>query len=89
MQIICNSIPGITLHVYGIYDSNYRRKIEKFISEAQIADNVYLNDVLLPLEQIYSQIQTMDLGIVPYLSDHFMNIALSTKCLNILLRGYQ
>jgi glycosyltransferase involved in cell wall biosynthesis len=86
MQIICNSIPGSTLHVYGIYDSNYRRKIEKFISEAQIADNVYLNDVL-PLEQIYSQIQTMDLGIVPYLSDHFMNIALSTKMFEYIASG--
>jgi len=86
MKIISSSIPNSTLHIYGFYDTNYRKKIEKFISEAQLTSNVHLNGVL-PLEQIYSQIQTMNLGIVPYLSDHFMNIALSTKMFEYIASG--
>lgn len=86
MKTICEKIPNSSLHIYGFYDPGYRKKIEACISDSKLEKHIHLNDVV-PLEQIYSQILTMDLGIVPYLSDNFMNIALSTKMFEYIASG--
>lgn len=86
MNLICKEIPNSSLHIYGFYDPGYRKKIEQYISDVKLEKNVHLNEVV-PLEQIYSQILSMDLGIVPYLSDNFMNIALSTKMFEYIASG--
>lgn len=86
MKIINEHIPNSTLTIFGFYDPAYRKKIEKYIADEKISKNIHLYEVL-PLEKIYSQILNMDLGIVPYLSDSFMNIALSTKMFEYIASG--
>ena len=86
MKNICKQIPGSTLHIFGFFDPGYRKKIEDYIKQSKLNENVHLYDPM-NLEEIYKQILTMDLGVVPYLSDNFMNLALSTKTFEYIAAG--
>jgi glycosyltransferase involved in cell wall biosynthesis len=86
MCIICNYIPFSEFHIYGWYDPEYRKKIEEKVVKNRISGNVFLHGIV-SLQEIYQQILTMDMGIVPYLNDHFMNIALSTKMFEYIASG--
>ena len=78
MQYIKNKIPGSTLTIYGGYDNSYKLYLEEQIKELGLEDNVYLMG-FHPLEEIYGFIRESDFGLVPYLDNLYMNLALSTK----------
>jgi glycosyltransferase involved in cell wall biosynthesis len=86
MVKIIKLIPGSILHVFGYYDSAYMKEMIDFINKNGISGAVAFNKAL-PLEEIYENILQMDIGIVPYLSDNFMNKALSTKSFEYIAAG--
>jgi glycosyltransferase involved in cell wall biosynthesis len=72
------TIPEAQLRIYGKYDPTYRRELENLIAQFGLQDRVRLCG-FLHQEEIVKIIESSDLGIVPYLSDPFMDLALSTK----------
>jgi glycosyltransferase involved in cell wall biosynthesis len=86
MRTICNYIPCSELHIYGWYDPIYKKRIEEMVKKTRLAGNVILHG-LANLQEIYQEILTMDIGIVPYLNNNFMNIALSTKTFEYVASG--
>ncbi len=78
MQYINNRIPGSTLTIYGGYDTSYKIYLEEQIKELNLEDNVHLMG-FHTLEEIYGFIKESDFGVVPYLNNTYMNLALSTK----------
>lgn len=83
---IQDRIPGTTLQVYGRHYSEYRAKLEKLIVELNLQGKVTLGG-LQSHETICELIRSSDIGIVPYQSDDFMNIALSTKMFEYAASG--
>ena len=71
-------MPGTQLHIYGKYDPTYRAELEEMIARLKLENQVILNGFLRQ-EDIVEVIENSDLGVVPYLSDPFMDLALSTK----------
>ncbi|NIR51873.1 glycosyltransferase family 4 protein [candidate division KSB1 bacterium] len=71
-------IPNTTLYVYGKYDPSYRRQLEARIAKLNLSHRIVFGD-WLSLEEVSQAINQADMGIVPYESDAFMNLALSTK----------
>lgn len=78
IKILSHDFPKIQFFVYGKYDPQYKNELLELISKNELSNNVSLNGYL-SLEKIVNVIQNADMGIVPYLSDGFMDIALSTK----------
>ncbi|MHC4525801.1 MAG: glycosyltransferase, partial [Planctomycetota bacterium] len=83
---IQDRIPGTTLQIYGRHYSEYRAKLEMLILELGLSDKVTLGG-LQPHKKICELIRSSDIGIVPYQSDDFMNIALSTKMFEYAASG--
>jgi glycosyltransferase involved in cell wall biosynthesis len=79
-------IPETVLHIYGKYDPNYRRELEEQIERLCLSDRVVLGGYR-SLEEIREIICRSDIGIVPYLSDAFMSLALSTKTFEYVAMG--
>ncbi|MQY78711.1 MAG: glycosyltransferase, partial [Bacteroidetes bacterium] len=73
-----DTIPETTLEIYGKYDDSYREELYEKINSLGINDHIILGGYL-SLEEISLKIEHSHIGIVPYLSDPFMNLALSTK----------
>lgn len=86
MSCVINKIPDSTLHIFGSFEPVYLRKIEECIKIEKLDNSVKLFN-RIPLEDIYKEILTMDLGVVPYLCDNFMNLALSTKTFEYIAAG--
>ena len=78
IHLLQNSLPNAQLFVYGKYDQYYRKLLEKTIVELDLSKRVFLNGYR-PLYWLYEAMKDIDIGVVPYLSDEFMNLALSTK----------
>jgi glycosyltransferase involved in cell wall biosynthesis len=81
-----SKIPNIVLYIYGQYDPIYRKKIEERVTELRLTNNIILNG-RLDLEDIYKIIKEVDIGIVPYINNDFMNLALSTKTFEYIAAG--
>ncbi|MBN1129345.1 MAG: glycosyltransferase [Chitinispirillaceae bacterium] len=86
MAQVVQKIPGSTLQVHGFYDPSYRVLLEERIQALGLQDAINLGGVL-SLDEIARIIRRTDLGIVPYLSDSFMNLALSTKTFEYVASG--
>jgi glycosyltransferase involved in cell wall biosynthesis len=86
MVAIVKSVPRSTLHVYGSCGPGYCAKIKGMVSSLGIESSVVLYEPK-QLDEIYRIIKTMDFGIVPYQSDPFMNLALSTKTFEYVAAG--
>jgi glycosyltransferase involved in cell wall biosynthesis len=86
IHCVQDRIPGTTLQIYGRHYFEYRASLEKLISELHLEDKVTLGG-LQPHETIRDLIRSSDIGIVPYRSDDFMNIALSTKMFEYAASG--
>jgi glycosyltransferase involved in cell wall biosynthesis len=71
-------LPGVRLFIYGRYDPSYRKSLERLVEASGLGGCVSLGGYL-PLEKVKEVIGEADIGVVPYLSDPFMNLALSTK----------
>ncbi len=72
------TLPGARLFIYGKYDPSYRDELERIVRSEGLEGIVTLGGYL-PLEKVTETIGGSDIGVVPYLSDPFMNLALSTK----------
>ncbi len=86
MKFLLKDIPDSILNIYGRYEINYKRKLEKIIEDLELADNVKLNDKVIR-EQIPELINSHDIGIVPYLKTDYMNLALPTKAFEYIAAG--
>lgn len=86
MSIINNQIPGSKFFIYGLYDLQYLEDIKQKIKLLKLENNVFLNNVK-SLAEIYDIIKNMDIGVVPYNNDNFMNLALSTKTFEYVSTG--
>jgi len=84
-QIIVD-IPGSVFNIYGRYENSYRKKIENLISNLNLEDNVFLHGKV-SIEKVPELINIHDIGIVPYLSTDFMNLALPTKAFEYIAVG--
>lgn len=71
-------IPNPVFNIYGTYDPSYKEELINLIQELDLTENVFLNGYLL-LEDVRQEIIDSDFGVVNYLEDDFMNLALSTK----------
>ena len=78
VSMLQNHIPGTELHIYGKYDPGYRAELENKIGALNLSKRIFLHG-FRNHEEIYEIIQSADIGVVPYRSDDFMNLALSTK----------
>jgi glycosyltransferase involved in cell wall biosynthesis len=85
--LIHKQMPESTFQIYGLsYMSKYIEHLKSIIAREGLQDHVFLNPSE-PLETIARVIGEADLGIVPYLSDPFMDIALSTKSFEYVSMG--
>jgi glycosyltransferase involved in cell wall biosynthesis len=75
-----------TLQLHGKYDEDYRPYLEDLIGARGLKDDVSLGGYLLH-EEIRELLYDCDIGIVPYLSDSFMELALSTKSFEYVAMG--
>ena len=80
------TIPGSKLSIFGNYSLAYRDDLENLVAKLGIGDHVDFGG-FLPLEQIRELIIDADFGIVPYLDNTFMNLALSTKTFEYVRMG--
>ncbi|HNY26949.1 MAG TPA: glycosyltransferase family 4 protein [Candidatus Sumerlaeota bacterium] len=85
--LIHKQLPESTFQIYGLsYMSDYIEQLHAIIEREGLKDHVFLNNCQ-PLETIARVIGDADIGIVPYLSDPFMDIALSTKSFEYVSMG--
>jgi peptidoglycan/xylan/chitin deacetylase (PgdA/CDA1 family)/glycosyltransferase involved in cell wall biosynthesis/predicted RNA methylase len=71
-------IPEMKFLVHGKYDPRYRLELENLSRTFGLQELVFFKD-FLSRDQVVEIIAAADIGVVPYLSDAFMNLALSTK----------
>jgi len=84
--ILRKTMPGTKLNIYGHYDPSYRMFLEQKVREERLEKNVQLHG-WKSLEEIYQIIRNSDIGVVPYLKDDFMDLALSTKTFEYAASG--
>ncbi len=78
MPLVLSKIPGTVFHMYGGGDSDYIDYLKKLIKNYNLTDSVKIFNSRIH-EEIINIIQNYDIGVVPYLEDEFMQLALSTK----------
>ena len=86
MKEINEKIPGSTFEVYGRYDSDYRKYLEKLVNDMNLKDIVKLNGFVFR-ENIPEVIQNADIGIIPYPATDYMHLALPTKAFEYISSG--
>jgi glycosyltransferase involved in cell wall biosynthesis len=86
MVHINNKIPGSVLRIYGKYDVHYKKELIRQIESLGLKENVFLGG-LVTLEEINKLISKADIGIVPYVNNYYMNLALSTKTMEYAACG--
>lgn len=86
LSLLQKKIPGSELRIFGFYDEDYKEKLKKMISKLNLEKFVFLNG-RESLSNIYEFIKMSDIGLVPYRSDEFMQLALSTKMFEYAASG--
>ena len=86
LAIINEKIPESTLTIYGKYDKSYKKELIELIDKLNLQNNVFLYDTI-GLEKVYEIIKASDIGVVPYLSNDYMNLSLSTKTFEYAASG--
>lgn len=79
-------MPATKLCIYGKYDPSYREELRDLVRRLDLEDNVEIGGYL-PTEKINEAIGKSDFGVVSYLNDPFMNLALSTKIFEYVCMG--
>jgi glycosyltransferase involved in cell wall biosynthesis len=74
------------LRIHGKYDADYRLVLERLIAQRGLEQSVILGGYLTH-EEIREMLYDMDIGVVPYLRDAFMDLALSTKAFEYVAVG--
>jgi glycosyltransferase involved in cell wall biosynthesis len=78
MPHLVKHFPEVSFNIYGGYEPAYRKYLEDLVIELGLEEHVKLGGYLT-WEQVAQVICQADIGIVPYIEDEFMNLALSTK----------
>lgn len=78
--------PSAKLKIFGTYDPSYKKELEELVERKGLSDSVSING-FLRLENVTEEIASADIGVVPYLKDPFMNLALSTKIFEYVSMG--
>jgi len=78
MKFVIEKIPGSVVNIYGRYDSNYKSYLNERIDVLGLSENVKLNGVL-DRDEVPDVIRNSDIGVVPYLNNPYMHLALPTK----------
>lgn len=78
--------PGARLKIYGKYDPSYKKELEELVVSKDLGNAVSINGYL-KLDSVTDEIAASDIGVVPYLFDPFMNLALSTKIFEYVSMG--
>jgi glycosyltransferase involved in cell wall biosynthesis len=86
MPLILESIPESVLIVHGKYDAVYKEGLEQKIREYNIENSVLLEGPRTH-EELYEIMKTSDMEVVPYLSNEYMNLSLSTKAFECAAAG--
>lgn len=86
LKYVNEEIPGSIFKVYGKYDDSYKRRLREQIKELGLENNVSLDGRFL-IEKIYEFIKASDIGLVPYMNNLYMNLALSTKTFEYAAAG--
>ena len=86
LESLRKSFPTARLNIYGKYDPSYRAELYELVEKKGLAGCVSINGYL-QLDRISEAIATSDIGVVPYLSDPFMDLALSTKIFEYVTMG--
>lgn len=79
-------IPESRLSIYGNYDPSYKQVLHERIEALGMQAHISLG-AHHPLEEVYGFIGNADIGLVPYHSTDFMNLALSTKTFEYAATG--
>jgi glycosyltransferase involved in cell wall biosynthesis len=79
-------VPGSIFNIYGRYDPSYRTYLERRIRELKLQDSIFLHP-RVSLEEVQYIIADSDIGVVPYVSNLYMNLALSTKAFEYAAMG--
>jgi glycosyltransferase involved in cell wall biosynthesis len=86
MPLILKTIPGSILLVHGKYDADYKDYLIKKITGLNLEYNVVLGDARTH-EELYDIMKETDIEVVPYLSNEYMNLSLSTKAFECAAAG--
>jgi glycosyltransferase involved in cell wall biosynthesis len=86
MPLILKNIPESILIVHGKYDANYKAVLEEKIRELNLENAVLLGGPRTH-EELYNIMKTADLEVVPYISNEYMNLSLSTKAFECAAAG--
>ncbi len=86
MPSILSKIPGTTLRVYGKYDAGYKSSLEEKIKKMKLGNNVFLEGARTH-EELYEIMKDSDIEVVPYISNEYMNLSLSTKVFECAASG--
>lgn len=78
LPLILDKIPDVVFHIYGGGDSEYINFLKSIVDRLKLNKIVEIKNSLIH-EEIIDKIQEYDIGVVPYLDDDFMQLALSTK----------
>ena len=78
MKFVIEKISGSVVNIYGRYDSNYKSYLNERINVLGLSENVKLNGVL-DRDEVPDVIRNSDIGVVPYLNNPYMHLALPTK----------
>ncbi len=81
-----STVPGTTLRVHGNYDPSYLQFLRQRTAELEL-DRLVVWDGYRPVEELGRVMMDADIGIVPYLNDPFMAVALSTKAFEYVATG--
>lgn len=86
LSLVNEKIPNSEMMIYGFYDEEYKVDLVKLIDKLKLNNFVHLNG-RESLQNLYKHILKADFGIVPYRSDIFMELALSTKMFEYVASG--
>ncbi len=86
MSIISKKIPGSKLFIYGGYNTSYGKFLIEKIKTLQMEDSIILNGII-SRDKIPDLLYNSDIGLVPYLSNDYMNLALPTKAFEYIATG--
>ncbi|HUV12496.1 MAG TPA: glycosyltransferase family 4 protein, partial [Acidobacteriota bacterium] len=86
VALLQESIPGTALQIHSRYDPRYLRVLKERVRHLGLEDLISFGG-FVSLEEISKVIGSSDIGVVPYVSDPFMDIALSTKAFEYVAVG--
>lgn len=74
------------VEIHGSYEPGYRKRLDAEIERLDLTAMIDLGGYL-PLEEIRQRVARADVGVVPYIGDSFMDIAMSTKGFEYVAMG--